>query len=129
MEISHDYILEKMPLNLLLFYAGYFSIKKEIDFDVLEVYWTNEETKNAFYQLYNKELNLKSNILLEVFQHLDKTNVKNSQEKKKLVLESFLNQLEDMFFIMHQKYYDKGQEEFLRYSDCHHLSRLSRFRN
>ena len=109
----HDYndnTIDKMPLNILLFFTGYFSIKKQIDEDNLEMGWTNNETKNAFYCVYNNKLDLQKDFLLYFFDQLEKP---KSNEKEEELLIDFLSDLEVKFFMMLEKYYssEKGDHE------------------
>ena len=106
MTVAHDYTdntIDKMPLNHLLFLTGYFSIKKQINEENLEIGWTNSETKNAFYSVYNLRLDLKRDFLLDIFDKL-KIHETNEKEQKELII-LFLSHLENKFIMMLEKYY------------------------
>ena len=106
LNLAHDFNIENMPLNLILFYAGYFTIKKAIGQDSLQMGWTNKETKNAFYKMYNDNVGLKENFIMEMFKEL-----KNSPINDKQIMINFSLNIEKMFIKMLEKYYDEEQED------------------
>jgi len=98
--------IEKMPLSLILFYAGYFTIKKVIGQKSLQMGWTNNETKNAFYKIYNENVDLEENFIMDMLEAL-----KNTPIKEKQIMINFLLNLEKIFVKMLEKYYNEEQED------------------
>ena len=68
--------------------------------------WTNKETKNAFYKMYNDNVGLKENFIMEMFKEL-----KNSPINDKQIMINFSLNIEKMFIKMLEKYYDEEQED------------------
>ena len=106
MDLSYDLTIDELPLTLFLFYTGYFSIKGKIEMDKLKFGWTNNETKNAFYAIYNKPSYFKNNFYNDFFSKL-----KNPDLNEKEVLKCFLGDLEQKFRDLHSKYYGPEQED------------------
>ena len=103
LEKVYDYMKpEEMPFNLLLLYTGYFTIKKQLSPTVIKVGWTNEETRNAFFQIYQESLKLKGEFLQ---QFLKQISICNSLEEEKKEMNIFLIDLQNLFLKIHEKYY------------------------
>jgi hypothetical protein len=88
--ISEKYI----PLNLLLFNTGYFTIKK-IGNNGAELDWTNQETKEAFFQHYVHGIGFKINDLFAPLRSKNSWNMK-----------AFIERLHDYFARMIKKHYN-----------------------
>ena len=90
----------ELPLKLLLFKKGFFSIKRIVTNDEFVIDWTSEETKNAFFSTYVKELGYETEFM-DNFLSLMATpeNVKN-------ILKDFSFNLERYFRMMLLKNYE-----------------------
>jgi len=84
-----------LPLNLLLFNTGYFTIKKISDDHKAELDWTNKETKEAFFEQYVDGLGFKVNDLLD--------SLKVSQSLRNMKI--FVQKLNEYFHSMLKKHY------------------------
>lgn len=79
---THSIKEKQIPLNLLLFNTGYFTLKNICSNNTANLDWTNQETKEAFYDHYVADLRFTIN---ELFHSLmvskDKWNMINFVEK------------------------------------------------
>lgn len=87
-----------IPLNLLLFNTGYFTLKK-VSNSIAELDWTNKETKEAFYENYVNGLGFKVNDLLNPLKN--KTNWD---------MKLFVDKLNSYFTEMVKKHYESNQK-------------------
>lgn len=90
----------ELPLKLLLFKKGYFSIKRIVTDDEFVIDWTSEETKNAFFSIYVKELGYETQFM-DSFLSLMAT-----PEKMTNSLKEFAWHLEKYFRVMLLKNYE-----------------------
>ncbi len=90
----------ELPLNLVLFKKGFFSIKRIVTNDDFIIDWTNEETKNAFFSTYVKELEYQTQFIDNIL------SFKVDSEKLKGVVQEFSGVLEKYFRIMLLKKYE-----------------------
>lgn len=90
----------ELPLKLLLFKKGYFSIKRIVTNDEFLIDWTSEETKNAFFKTYVKELGYETQFM-DNFLSLMAT-----PENVESLLKDFSNNLEKYFRVMLSKNYE-----------------------
>ena len=90
----------ELPLNLVLFKKGFFSIKRIVTDEDFIIDWTNEETKNAFFSTYVKELDFQTNFIDNILYF------KVDSEKIKGVLQEFSGVLERYFRVMLLKKYE-----------------------
>ena len=58
----------KIPLDMLLFNTGYFTMRNMISDNLVQLDWTSQETKEAFFKLYVEELDYKTDDLLKPLQ-------------------------------------------------------------
>ena len=99
----HDYLEpETIPLNVLLFHTGYFSISRKIN-SKIEFTWTNIETKQAFFETYNRDLKFNDKFLVSFCENLSKFALEDESEKQEI--ERFFENLQKFFLDIHQRYY------------------------
>ena len=98
----HSIKVKLLPLNLLLFNTGYFTIKNIDSKDLAELDWTNQETKEAFYEHYVDGLGFKIN---DLFHSL-------MVSKPFWCMKQFVVKFNDYFGRMLKKHYrtSEGQE-------------------
>jgi len=79
LQAAHDYQKEaKIPLNIVLFDTGYFSIKAVNDNQTkVKLDWTNEEMREAFYSIYINKLKMEDDFL----KHLLNGNHEKTEQK------------------------------------------------
>lgn len=89
-----------LPLKLLLFKKGYFSIKRIVTNDEFLIDWTSEETKNAFFKTYIKELGYETEFMDNFLSLL------STDQKHPNLIKEFSNNLERYFRVMLSKNYE-----------------------
>ena len=96
---AHSIQEKLLPLNLLLFNTGYFTIKTVSDDNkTAELDWTNKETKESFFELYVDGLGFKVNDLMD--------SLKVSESKRNMKI--FVEKLNSYFDSMLKKHYKKN---------------------
>ena len=90
----------ELPLKLLLFKKGYFSIKRIVTNDEFVIDWTNEETKDAFFSTYVKELGYEAKFMDNFL------SLMTTPQNVKSVLKDFSTNLEKYFRVMLLKNYE-----------------------
>jgi len=96
---SHSIKDKFLPVNLLLFNTGYLTIRHISDNNIAELDWTNQETKEAFYEHYVDGLGFQINDLLEPL-----------KSKTHWSLKNFMERLNDYFVRMLKKHYDPNDK-------------------
>ena len=87
---------------MLLFHTGYFSISRKIN-SKIEFTWTNIETKQAFFETYNRDLKFNDKFLVSFCENLSKFALEDESEKQEI--ERFFENLQKFFLDIHQRYY------------------------
>ena len=89
----------ELPLKLLLFKKGFFSIKRIVTNDEFLIDWTSEETKNAFFKTYVDDLGYHTEFMDDFLSLMAKP------EQLPSVLKGFADNLERYFRTMLAKNY------------------------
>jgi len=100
-EKAHSIQEKMLPLNLLLFNTGYFTLKKIFPDYTAELDWTNQETKDAFFEHYIDGLGFKINDLLDPLRH----------SKTAMNMKLFTKKLNDYFSRMLKKHYHVNEKK------------------
>ena len=98
---AHDYQKHNnIPIDVVMFDTGYFTIKEFDKNMTVQLDWTNEEAREAFYSIYIQEIKMDDAFLTELLngEHQDE----NQRERK---LASFVKVLQQYFRKVLEKYY------------------------
>ena len=101
LEKAHSIKEKFIPLNLLLYNTGYFSMKKILPNYTAELDWTNQETKDAFFEHYIDGLGFQINDLLDALKKKSTT---------ALDMKIFTKKLNDYFSRMLNKHYHDNEK-------------------
>lgn len=88
-----------LPVNLLLFNTGYLTIKSIEDNNIAKLDWTNQETKEAFFEHYVDGLGFQ---IKDLFAPL--------RSKSSWSIKHFMERLNDYFSRMIKKHYNSNDE-------------------